>query len=96
MGATFRDQGQVTGWGQEQRRGSEVFTVRRTELGNKFHAASGEPHIFAGPPPPSSLTLPPSCGVTASSAPSYLTFPPDSPAGDIRGPEPVIMPTQQI
>lgn len=75
MGVTFRDQGQVTGWGQEQRRGSEVFTVRRTELGNKFHAASGEPHIFVRPlrpalsPPPT----PPSCGVTASSAPSYLT-----------------------
>lgn len=61
----------------------------RTKLGNKFHAAPGEPHILC-----SSFFLP-SCILMASSLLSHLTAL-LTPLPWYTGSEPVIMPTLQI
>lgn len=89
MGVSFRDQGQVTGRGQEQRRGGGglarylLSNARNWEISSTRHQGSLISSLRSLRPTPSP-SPPPSCGVTASTAPSYLTTllttPPPSPA----------------
>lgn len=89
MGVTFRDQGQVTGSGQEHERRSKVFTVyaRNWEISSMRHQGSLISSVF--------LFFLPSCILMASSLLSHLTAL-LTPLQWYTGPEPVIMPTLQI